>query len=395
MSESKNGLRHLVGSGRMDTRPWPPFSDEAVAFLADVSAKLMADPSVRSNPDVVSFAYWCRKGHLARLKEAMAAENAHRLGRGLAFHVAPSNVPVNFAFSFAFGLLAGNANIVRVPSKPYPQVTLICSAVSAVLEEHPRMEGRVTFVSYPADNAVTSEFSRMADARILWGGDETVASLRALPCKPRCVDVVFPNRYSISVLDAQAVGACDAAALQKLAERFYNDTYLMDQNACSSARLVLWLQEADRAVAGRFWQALRECASRAYGLQGAVAVDKYVQLCEDAIEGRACEKMTFDPLLSVVRLSCLPEDLGSLHGKGGYFYECAIDSFEDVVDMLDERCQTVTCFGVDAEKLRGTVLSHGARGVDRVVGVGSAMDIDIVWDGYDLVGTLSRTVDAR
>ena len=64
-------------------------------------------------------------------------------------------------------------------------------------------------------------------------------------------------------------------------------------------------------MTGRFWQALRECASRAYGLQGAVAVDKYVQLCEDAIEGRACEKMTFDPLLSVVRLSCLPEDLGS------------------------------------------------------------------------------------
>lgn len=42
-------------------------------------------------------------------------------GRGVAFHIAPSNVAVNFAFSLAAGLLTGNANIVRLSSKPFPR----------------------------------------------------------------------------------------------------------------------------------------------------------------------------------------------------------------------------------------------------------------------------------
>ena len=48
-----------------------------------------------------------------------------RLGKGVVFHIAPSNVPVNFAFSFAAGLLAGNANIVRIPSKDFEQVQIM------------------------------------------------------------------------------------------------------------------------------------------------------------------------------------------------------------------------------------------------------------------------------
>lgn len=394
MTRNDGKVNYLVGSDRIEARPMVPFSDEVIAFLADVSSSLMADPSVRQNSDVVSFAYWCRKAHIVSLKSEMARTTAHRLGRGIAFHVAPSNVPVNFAFSMVFGLLAGNTNIVRVPSKQFPQTDIICSAFSTALNSHPYMDGRVAFVSYPASNVITASFSQMADARILWGGDDTVAAIRALPCKPRCVDVVFPDRYSVAVFDADALESCDDAALEKLAEKFYNDTYLMDQNACSSARLIFWLHY-DKVQIDRFWRALRGCAAHLYGLQGAVAVDKYVRLCEDAIDGRALESVAFDPLLTIVSLSELPSDLGSLRGSGGYFYEYGIDSFEDVADLLDERCQTITYFGVDPGSLRESVLSHAASGVDRIVPVGSAMDIDIVWDGYDLVQTLSRVVDVR
>ena len=37
----------------------------------------------------------------------------------------PSNVPTNFCYSFAFGLLTGNANIVKVHVN-FPQVDIIC-----------------------------------------------------------------------------------------------------------------------------------------------------------------------------------------------------------------------------------------------------------------------------
>ena len=35
------------------------------------------------------------------------------LGRGWVLHFCPSNVPMNFAYSLAFGLLSGNNNIVK------------------------------------------------------------------------------------------------------------------------------------------------------------------------------------------------------------------------------------------------------------------------------------------
>jgi hypothetical protein len=38
------------------------------------------------------------------------------------------------------------------------------------------------------------------------------------------------------------------------------------------------------------------------------------------------------------------------------------------------------------------VISNGLTGIDRVVSVGKALDIGVIWDGYDLIRTMSRIV---
>jgi len=48
---------------------------------------------------------------------------------------------------------------------------------------------------------------------------------------------------------------------------------------------------------------------------------------------------------------------------------------------------------VDREALRDFVVSNRLSGIDRVVPVGSALDISVIWDGYDIVRTLSRIID--
>ena len=47
---------------------------------------------------------------------------------------------MNFAYSLVAGLLNGNANVVRVPSKDFPQVTILTDAFNAVLRETPEMQ---------------------------------------------------------------------------------------------------------------------------------------------------------------------------------------------------------------------------------------------------------------
>ena len=81
----------------------------------------------------MTFAFWCRKANLVRLKE-QCTDTIGRIGKGIVFHIAPSNVPVNFAFSLAFGLLAGNGNVVRVSDKQFEQVSIICRNLNKLLQ---------------------------------------------------------------------------------------------------------------------------------------------------------------------------------------------------------------------------------------------------------------------
>ena len=106
-------------------RPDVPFSDEVVEFLNTLSGAIMKDRLSRLYPDAITFAYFCRKANLLKLKVQYAHVDELRLGRGVLFHIAPSNVPINFGYSLVAGLLAGNANIVRVSSKQFAQVDLI------------------------------------------------------------------------------------------------------------------------------------------------------------------------------------------------------------------------------------------------------------------------------
>ena len=115
---------YLIGSCNICNLPMQPCSSNILDFISKLSEILRNDTLARTWPDVMSLAFWCRKSNILRIsKDVMHKEM--RLGRGLTFHIAPSNIPVNFAFSFLFSLLAGNANIVRVPTKSFPQIDII------------------------------------------------------------------------------------------------------------------------------------------------------------------------------------------------------------------------------------------------------------------------------
>ena len=97
--------------------PLIPFSEEITDYLNALSKEISKDPSSKNFPDVRAFSFFCRKANLLLLKKKYYDSDITKLGRGLVFHIAPSNVPVNFAFSLMASLLSGNSNIVRVPSK--------------------------------------------------------------------------------------------------------------------------------------------------------------------------------------------------------------------------------------------------------------------------------------
>ncbi len=391
-------VRVIAGRSLADLqdKALPPYAPEAVAFLTAWSKSLMARPDIRAYPDVASFAYWCRPANLAKLQREFGTEQL-RLGRGVALHIAPSNVPVNFAYSFAFGLLSGNVNIVRVPESLPAQANILCAVADDLLTqaEHERIAAMTTLLSYPRDDTITQSLSAIANVRLLWGGDRTIHHLRRMPASPRCVDIAFADRYSLCLLSAPAVLVAETKALLALAVGFYNDVFLLDQNACSSPHLILWQGSGleVKAAQERFWgamQALLDSKGQSPGIHG---VEKYTHLCRSAILIQGAKATpTADNRIFRVALDELPENIAEYRGRYGFFFETIDNDFVQLRRIINARYQTLTCFGVDPQALAQMVVSDGLPGIDRVVRVGRALDIGVIWDGYDILRTMSRIV---
>ena len=386
-----NDVKFLIGDENIINAPLPTFSGEICEFLNDLSKEIMQSPQSRLYPDLYSLGFWCRKGNIQKIKENYA-NSGYRLGKGLCFHIAPSNIPINFAFSYLFSLLAGNSNLVRLPSKQFPQVDALIKILKSVLSRHPGIEKRSAFVKYERNNEITEQFSLNADARMIWGGDKTIETVRKMKTKPRCVDIAFADRYSVCIINGAKLLEAGKEKLKRLSQEFYNDTYLMDQNACSSPQLIYWVNDSKEAREC-FWNAVYCAAKEKYNLQDAVCVDKFTKLCEDAIDFNCIKEVKHKKnLLYRSELTSIDENTENLRGKGGYFYEYSLKDLEEFFKIVNEKYQTITYFGIEPEKLAQVIVAHNLRGIDRIVPIGKAMDINTIWDGHDLVRELSREI---
>lgn len=370
-----------------------PFDGRISDFLNDAAKLILADAEAKGYPDVITFAFWIRSASTRRLKERFCREDEDiRLGRGVAFHIAPSNVPVNYAYSLAAGLLTGNANIVRVPSRDFPQVNIINRALSDALSEsgHEEMRRRVCLVRYGRQKSVNDVFSSMADTRIIWGGDATVNEVRKSPLPPRGSEITFADRFSVAVIDSDSY--METEDKRRVANDFYNDTYLTDQNACTSPRMVIWTGSRRGEAKSVFWDALHDLVRGKYTFWPIMAVNKLTKAYLSAAgqDGIRIERGD-DNLVTRVHLPALTDDVMELKDNSGYFFEYDCDDITELKILLDDiRCQTVAYLG-DKEMFR-PLIAAGIKGADRIVPIGKTMDFYLIWDGYDLVSRLTRTI---
>ncbi len=398
---SKLPVECLVGSldGPQQYLPLIPYAPVVIDFLAALSKRLFSNQKIREYPDIAAFAYWCRRANITRISKSWD-KKSFRLGRGTVLHIAPSNVPVNFAFSLAFGLLAGNANIVRISSEKHDQVLIICEEIKSLIEkpEYQKISGMIKIVSFQRDDAITSRLSKSCDARVLWGGNATVNHLKTMPTSPRCVDISFADRYSLCILSAEAILVADDKAVDSLVSGFYNDVFLLDQNACSSPHLVLW-QGGEKEISSameRFWTRLSEFISLKSLPPAIHFLDRYTHLCSNAIELAQYAPKNIDrSFVYRTLLTSIPEGIASFRGRYGYFFEAVDNDLEKFQAIVGKQYQTITYYGVDPTSIIKVINACGLSGIDRVVPVGKALNIGVVWDGYDIIGTLSRIINVE
>ncbi len=372
-----------------------PFDESVISFLNSLSKLLLEDKEARDFSDVITLAFWMRKASMEGLKKRFFVEENGlcRMGRGIVFHIAPSNVPVNYMYSLVAGLICGNANVVRIPSKEFPQIAIINRAINKALEENSALKPYIALIRYGHDIAVNDSLSTIADVRVIWGGDGTIQELRKSQLKTRATEITFADRYSIAVIDSNAYMAIQEKA--DIARAFYNDTYLTDQNACTSPRIVIWMGDDVCKAKRMFWEELHKLVEKTYELQEVQAVNKLtssylLSVAKDNIK----KEDNGDNLIIRMQVQDISEDLMEFKDNSGYFfeYEC-----KDIMELFhlcnDIGCQTVSYIG--DKRMLLPLIRKGVKGIDRIVPIGKTMDFDMIWDGYNLFERLTRMISLQ
>ena len=398
MQQHFDDVAYALGSAESEARmaevhPLPIFSEEASAFLADLSARILTDAEAKPYPDVVTLGFWCRPAALRQMQQPYHTEG-NRLGRGIVFHIAPSNVAVNFAYSCLVALLAGNASIVRLPSKDFPQVDVLCRIFAETLAEFPALFPYFLFVRYGHSQEVNEHYSRICQTRVVWGGDAAIEAIRRAPLPPRTNEITFADRHSLAVIDAPAYLAAEDK--ERIARDFYNDTYLSDQNACTAPHFIIWFGTAEKVKAAQevFWRTLHAFVKERYMLQGVQAVDKLTQLYRLGVHAAARQVPMEDNLITRIRVEELTEELAAYRAGSGFFIEYRAQDIAEIRPLCGISCQTISYYGAVRETLLQTVLAMRPAGVDRIVPMGRTMDFALVWDGVDLIRSMSRLISA-
>jgi hypothetical protein len=379
-----------------------PFSDGIRDLTAKLSRALFTDPRTRRLPDLQALAFQLRPAGIKALEESFRTSfvtspggNSLLQPRGLVFHLAPANVETMFVYSWLFAALMGNRNLVRISDRASDTSLLLCGVFNGVLADAAESVRRsVAIVQYGHEDAITAAISEACDVRVVWGGDATVRAIRAVPLAPRATELVFADRYSFAILRAAAYQKLTAPERSALAAQFFNDTFWFDQAACSSPRLVVWhgTPEESASAATAFFAELEAVVEkRGYNSDASMRLERFTFGCRAALDGPVAELDRHHGNFETLTLRELTPFCRE-HCGGGLLYQFHTPALDPLAAFIDRRDQTMSYFGFEGEGLRELAQMVSARGIDRIVPIGRALDFDRYWDGYDLFLEFSRHV---
>lgn len=169
---------------------------------------------------------------------------------GVLLHIAAGNVDGLPAYSVVEGLLAGNINLLKLPSMDHGASLLL---LQELVRREPRLRDYVYVFDVPStDLASLSALAEIADGIVVWGGDEAVTAARHLAA-PNTKLITWGHKLSFAYATAAAADG-DLAALAR-------HMCLTRQLLCSSCQGIFLdtedMAEAE-ALGERFFALLRE-----------------------------------------------------------------------------------------------------------------------------------------
>lgn len=368
-----------------------PFSAEVFSVLSSLSRTLLRHSKASQFPQILALGFWLRPSALQAIRTQyfVTSRTLRSVPRGFAFHLPPSNVDTLFVYSWALSVLAGNTNVVRLPSEMSSATQLLVDVLCQVLDQHNLTSSQV-FCSYEKSNDIGQHISACSDLRVIWGGDEKVRLLSCDPVMPDGLSIGFPDRTSICVVSNSGFGNLSNKDKREAALGLYNDIYWFDQLGCGSPRAICWLGGDDMAdeLYGLLGEVIKEKRPQ---IETGTAISKFVFVNELIASGMANIVRSRCNEMSIVESAVHSGILDDVHG-GGLLLHCVCDAVDNIKPFISRKLQTITHVGLSIEEIDDVALLLDGSGGLRLVPVGDALSFGPVWDGYDLLNTFTRKV---
>jgi hypothetical protein len=377
---------------------WNFFDKRAVSFIIKFSSLLLKYPGINQYPDLVALAYWFRRASIHKLEQRYVNDNnVFRLGRGISLHIAPSNVDTIFVYSFFLSLLAGNSSFIRVSQNSSPQLDIIIQLFQDLYDAGEiETAGRFVICTYPHENKATKIVSKRCELRVIWGGNETVETITAIPLNPTALEIKFPNRTSFSAINLATLAKTTDKELIRLCNNFYADIQLFGQQACSSPLALYFVGSSGPCEQyERFWDFFSAAAVN-HQLSASEVMDRYVSASSMAISGvvdRSEVQFSHDKVLLLNGGLTSQRSFRDDHPGNGSLIQFFLPQLVDLARHVKPEDQTLSVYGFSAGEVDELLASLSNRGLDRVVPIGQALDFGNIWDGIDLLDSMSRKVD--
>jgi len=370
------------------------FDKRAEEFLDLLSKNILLNLDAKEYPDLVNFGFWCRKKNIEKIRKSLNLK--YRVPKGVALHITPSNVPMNIGFSLVLGLLSGCKNIIRVPTKKFKQIEILIFLLKKILKnkKYSILRNNICLIKYERSDLISQKLSALADVRLLWGGDVTVEKFKNFKTKLKCVDLVFPNKYSAALIDFKKINFSRKMETENLVKNFYNDSFVMDQLGCSSPKIIFALNYNKNCRL--FWDLLSKHVNKSYESTFSITNKKFYLLNMIAIQKRTkyLNKKNFKIVLLSSNNSKNIFSLESISNFAyGIFYLIKIKNVNNVKKYLNYKFQTLTYFGFSKSQLEKIFFSTNFNNIDRAVKIGQAFSMSEIWDGYNIIESMTKTLD--
>lgn len=377
-------------------RSRPPFCEQSLAMLGDISRRILRDPLSRNIPQYVALAYWLRPASLKRLSGTIfnnEIESELRTARGLALHLPPTNVDTIFVYSWALSVLAGNANITRLAENLSQDAQWLVKLIANSVFDHGEND-RQLFCTYSYGAETERALSAQCDLRLIWGGDDKVNTVSRTNIRPDGLSIGFPDRKSLAIISAGVYKQADDIERDKIVVQFFNDMFWFDQMGCGSPRLLIW-HEGEQKICDDFYARLCQIiVDKGFLAETGIAIEKLALGNSLLAQGISQQQFGYNNELTVNRVTDAKKALQQSQG-GGFLCDWFITDLHQISSIITRNVQTITYYGLSQADLKALAINISGKGGYRIVPIGQALQFDPTWDGVSLFDHMTRKITIR